>query len=85
MRSAYLVSQLGLLLAFAQNAHYTLGRHFFVGSPAQEVPYAALRTADGRLIIAGEFQDSPQTLSDGWIVCVSPEGDVLWQSRPGGL
>ncbi len=85
MRSAYLFSQLGLLLAFAQNAHYSLARHFFVGSPTQEVPYAALRTADGRLIIAGEFQDSPQALPDGWIVCISSEGDVLWQIRPGGL
>ncbi|MDT7942850.1 MAG: PKD domain-containing protein [Bacteroidota bacterium] len=74
---------LGLL--WAQNAHYTLQRHFFVGTPAHETPLAALLTPDRRLIIAGEYQETPQMLPDGWIACVSAEGEILWQIRPGGL
>ncbi len=56
-----------------------------MGSLAQETPLTALRTPDDRLIIAGEYQETPQAFPDGWIVCISPEGEVIWRIRPGGL
>jgi len=76
-----------LFLTFlnAQNTYYTFKRHFFVGSPGHEVPQTAIRTPNNHLIIAGEYRETPQASPDGWIVCVSSEGEVRWQLRPGGL
>ncbi len=56
-----------------------------MGSGTHEVPYAALRTPNNRFIIAGEYRETSHGFPDGWIVCVSSEGEVLWQLRPGGL
>jgi len=70
---------------WAQSHYYALDTQFFVGRMGAERPKAAALGPGDKLYIAGETQENPQALPDGWLVCVSSAGEILWQIRPGGL
>lgn len=69
----------------AQGYYLKKARHFFIGSPLHEVPLCAIQDGEGFLYIGGYAQEKSFSLSDGWLVCSTQEGNILWQIHPGGL
>lgn len=72
-------------MCWAQGYYLLREKQTFIGTAAWEVPTCALQDAQGRLFIAGYTQSSPAALPDGWILCLTPEGEVAWALTPGGM
>ncbi|MCX7606522.1 MAG: PKD domain-containing protein [Bacteroidia bacterium] len=72
-------------LCVAQGYFLRKERHSFVGTAAHEIPTCAVSDPDGHLFIGGYQSTSEEALSDGWIVGLSPSGEMLWSLSPGGM
>lgn len=74
-----------LCLSWAWGQGYFLWREkqLFIGSKAQEVPTCATRDSE-TLYVGGYRYEREEALTDGWLVALSPTGEVLWSLTPGG-
>lgn len=74
---------LGLGWVWGQGYFLWREKQLFTGSEAHEVPTCAVQDARA-FYVGGYWYERESALSDGWLVALSPTGEVLWSLRPGG-
>ncbi|MCS6894865.1 MAG: PKD domain-containing protein [Bacteroidia bacterium] len=78
---------IGLGVIFAQGYYLARSYQSFIGKrDLHEVPTClAYSERHHRIIIGGYAFSSKNSLSDGWLSCITPTGEVEWHITPGGM